>query len=402
MQHYPLEGIRVTDFTNTLVGPHMVQWLAVMGAEVIKVESKAWVTGSGLSRPKTDGGQAVPNIQPILNFSKKRCTLNLKQPEAVELAKRLISLSDLVVDNYSGGVMDRIGLGYSVLKEIKPDIIMLSTSAVGSKGPLSSLPGYGPTVDAWGGLDGITGYFGGHPDCSGNTGWTDMVTAQYGAFAILVALRHRARTGQGQYIDLAMAEAVACRIPEALMDYIMNGTIRKNVGNRDDHMAPHNTYPCQGEDKWVAIAVATQEEWRALCQAMGNPAWCQEARFADEISRWHHQDELDKLIAEWTRQHTNYEVMEILQRAGVAAGPSLGVDEFTADPHLKERGFFIEIDQPGSSKIWPALPWKQTPALKGKYQPAVQQGEHNNYVFGQLLGIPPAEIARLVEEQIIF
>jgi len=408
--NFPLDGIRVADFTQVILGPHMCEWLAVMGAEVIKIESMARVDTSRRANPYVNGKfdpkrAENPNIGTafaVLNLSKKSCTLNLKQPKAVELAKRIISMSDIVVDNYSPGVMDRMGLGYSVLREIKPDIIMLSASAVGSEGPLGDLPGYASVTDAWGGLDSITGYLGGWPDGVGHGGWTDMATAQYGVFAILLALYHRSRTGEGQFIDLSMVDGVACRIPEAIMDYIMNRRVRKNTGNRDDTMAPHNCYPCRGEDKWVAIAVRIQEEWLALCQAMGNPEWCQEERFANELSRWNNQDELDKLLAEWTRNYTHYEVMEILQRAGVAAGPSYDVDELVRDPHLRERGFFIEIDQPGIGKTWPILPWKQTATFKGNYQPAPQLGQHNDYVFGELLGMPQGEIARLVEEKVIF
>ncbi len=410
MRHLPLDGIRVADFTQTVLGPHMTGWLAVMGAEVIKIESAARPDNTRQGNPYLNGKfdpRRTENLNAgaaftVLGYNKKSCLLNLKQAKAVGLAKRIISISDVVVDNYSAGVMDRMGLGYSVLRQVKPDIIMLSESAVGNGGPLAGLPGYAPTMDAWGGLDSITGYLGGPPDCTGNTMWTDIAAAIYGAFAILVALHHRLKTGEGQFIDVSMMDAVACRIPEAIMDYVMNRRVRKNAGNRDDVMAPHNCYPCRGEDKWVAIAVASQGEWLALCQAIGSPAWCQEERFADELSRWKNQEEMDVLIGEWTRQHTNYEVMETLQRAGVAAGPSLDIDELVMNPHLKERGFFIEIDQPGMTKTWPILPWKRTSTLEGNYSRAPRFGEHNDYVFGELLGIPSDEIARLVEEKVIF
>ena len=410
MQGFPLDGIRVADFTQVWLGPHMCEWLAVMGADVIKIESRARVDNVRSVNPYVDGKFDPKraenlNIGPmfaVLNFSKKSCTLNLKQPKAVELAKKIISMSDVVVENFSPGVMKRMGLDYLTLREIKPDIIMLSASAAGSEGPLGDIPGFANVTEAWGGEQSITGYLGGSPTGNGNGGWTDLVAAQHGAFAILVALYHRSRTGEGQYIDLSMVDDVACRIPEAIMDYIMNRRVRKNTGNRDDIMAPHNCYPCRGEDKWVAIAVRTQEEWLALCQAMGNPGWCQEERFANELSRWKNQEELDKLIGEWTINYDHYEVMEILQRAGVAAGPSLDLDQLISDPHLRERGFFIEIDQPEMEKTWPILPWKQTATLKGNYQPSPQLGQHNDYVFGELLGMSQDELARLVEERVIF
>jgi benzylsuccinate CoA-transferase BbsF subunit len=410
MQTFPLDGIRIADFCQTWLGPHMCEWLAVMGADVIKIESDTWRDSSRRANPWVNGELDPsradnPNISAqftVLNLSKKSCTLNLKQPKAVELAKRVISISDVVVDNYAAGVMDRLGLGYSVLREIKPDIIMVSANAVGNEGPLSGIPGYAPVMDGWGGVISLTGYKGGWPDHSYSVGWTDIATGQYGAFAILVALRHREKTGEGQFIDISMMESVASRIPVAIMDYIMNGRVRKNTGNQDEIMAPHNCYPCTGGDKWVAIAVSTEEEWLALCQAMGNPEWCRDEKFADELSRWSNQDELDKLIGEWTRNYTHYEVMEMLQKVGVMAGASLDVEEVVTDPHLRERGFIVKIDQPNIGRTWPGLPWKQTDTLKGNYQPAPALGQHNDYVFGELLGMPKDEIARLVEEQVIF
>ncbi len=410
MLKFPLEGIRVADFTQVWLGPHMGEWLAVMGAEVIKVESRVRLDFMREANPYVNGEfdpkrRENPNIHHIfasLNLSKKSCTLNLRQPKGVELARKIISISDVVVDNFSPGVMDRMGLGYSALKQIKPDIIVLSASATGSEGPLSDIPGYANVMESWGGEYSITGYQGGPPDSNGNGGWTDLVAAQHGAFAILIALYHRNKTGQGQFIDLAMMDDVACRVPEAIMDYIMNGRVRRNRGNQDDFMAPHNCYPCQGEDKWVAIAVSNQEEWLALCQTMDNPEWCQQDRFADQFSRWQNQEELDRLLGEWTRKYTPYEVMRMLQRAGVAAGPSLDVDEVIKDPHLAERGLLLEVDQPEMVKTWSSLPLKPTPTFRSNYQPAPQLGQHNDYVFGELLGMSKDEIARLVGEKVIF
>ncbi|MDD5038809.1 MAG: CoA transferase, partial [Dehalococcoidales bacterium] len=211
MSNLPLDGIRVVDFGQTFLAPRLCEWLAVMGAEVIKIESKARLDTSRLANPYLSGEfdpKRAANFNigttfAVLNYSKKSCTLNMKQPRAVELTRKIISLSDVVVDNFSPGVMDRMGLGYPALRDIKPDIIMLSASATGSKGPLSDLPGYASVMDSWGGLSSITGYLGGWPDATGNGGWTDIIAAQYGAFAVLAALHHRSRTGEGQFIDLS-------------------------------------------------------------------------------------------------------------------------------------------------------------------------------------------------------
>jgi len=220
---------------------------------------------------------------------------------------------------------------------------------------------------------------------------------------VLAALHYRTRTGQGQHLDLAMAEATLAVIPEAIMDYTMNQRVRGCEGNRDDIMAPHGCYPCLGEDKWVAIAVANDEEWQAFCQAIGNPPWTKEERFDSQLSRWQNQEELDRLVAEWTRSHTHYQVMEILQGVGVAAGPSCNVTDLFQDPHLRERGFFIEIDHPEMGKA-PLIrtPWNVDGEAVGKYQPAPLIGEHNDHVFRTLLGMSQEEIDRLVEEKVIY
>jgi benzylsuccinate CoA-transferase BbsF subunit len=233
--------------------------------------------------------------------------------------------------------------------------------------------------------------------------WIDCLAAQTAAYAVIAALHHRSRTGEGQYIDLAMNEVMLSLLPEAVMDYTMNQRVRGRMGNRDDILAPHGCYRCQGEDKWVAIAVTNEEEWRALCHALGRKEWLEDERFADQLQRWNNQEELDALITEWTKGRTAHEVMEILQKAGVPAGPSANVDQMVDDPQLRERDFFVEIDHPLMGKgLYASLPIRLSACARGNYSPAPMLGEHNSYVFHELLGMPEEEIARLVEEEVIY
>ncbi|MDY6893752.1 MAG: CoA transferase [Chloroflexota bacterium] len=407
MGKLPLEGVRVVDFTQIQAGPQATIWLAALGAEVIKIESNKRPdmlrTYFQLQTSSDDPSLNKSTHFAFLNYSKKGCTLNLTNPRAIEIAKELVKVSDVVAENFSVGVMERLGLDYATLQAIKPDLIMLSISGFGNTGPDKDHVAYAAMIHAFSGLASLTGYIGGDPTPSMGPFWSDKIAAQTGAFAVMVALHHRAMTGEGQYLDLSMSEATLAVLPEAVMDYTMNQIIREPKGNREDFMAPCGCYHCQGEDEWVAIAVANDEEWNALCGAMGNPEWAREERFSDQISRCRNQDALDVFIQEWTVNRGAYEVMEILQKAGVAAGPSVNVEQLANDPHLKERGFFVEMDHPEMGKgLLPRVPGKPIPTPIGNFHPAPSIGQHNDYVLRELLGIPEDEIARLVEDGAIY
>jgi benzylsuccinate CoA-transferase BbsF subunit len=392
MQKLPLEGIRVVDFTTARAGSHISQWLGIMGAEVLKIESELRPDGMRISHRFAD-----------FNTSKKSITLNMNKPKSAELVKKLVKVSDIVADNFGGAVMERWGLGYSELKKIKPSIIVYTGCGWGRTGPYRERPAYAPVIDAFTGFAFANGYVGGPPLLIGEGGWTDSVSAQHAVFAILAALFHRLITGEGQYIDLSMSEATLAFIPEVVLNYTINGKIMERTGNRDNFMAPHGCYRCQGEDKWVAIAVSNDDEWSAFCNAVGNPEWTRKEEFGDQLSRWQNQDELDKLIQEWTIKHTHYEAMETLQKAGVIAGASLDIGEIVNDPHLKERGYMVEMEHPEMGKVVrAAVPWRLSDSPKGNYAPSPLLGEHNNYVFGELLGLSKEEIKQLHEEQVIY
>ena len=404
MSRLPLNGVRVADFSWVLQGPRCTQWLGAMGAEVIRIETSRRLDQFRKNPPFAEGKPGLNRAGSFhqLNYSKKSCTLDLNQPEAAEIAKEIVKISDVAIENFAFGVIDRFGLSYSVLKSVKPDLIMVSSTALGGTGPEKHHVAYGATIHSFSGICSLTGYTDGLPKPLGGT-YTDPLSGVTLAFAVLVALHHRARTGQGQFIDVSMAEATMVQLPEGLMDYAMNRRVRQPMGNRDDIMAPHGCYACKGEDKWVAIAVATEEEWEALCHVITSPALSRDERFADPFSRWQNQDELDRLIGEWTREHTPYEAMGILQQVGIAAGVPLDTEELLNDPHLKERQLFIEIDHPevGRRPVI-RLPWNLTPGPSATYEHAPLLGEHNEYVFQDLLGMSKNDIAQLIAKRIIY
>jgi len=278
---------------------------------------------------------------------------------------------------------------------------MLSSSAVGGTGPERTYVGYAPNFAAMSGLAYVSGYPEGQP--STLSGAIDTRVATTSAFAVLAALNYRQRTGRGQHIDLASSEAISCLAGDVFMDYTMNQRVRERNGNRDELMAPHGCYPCRGEDRWVTIAVSTEEEWRAFYNALGNPHWTEDGRFIDASSRRQNQEELDRLVSEWTRRHTDYEVTEILQRVGVAAAPVLTGDMVAEDPHVRERNILVEMEH---SQIGERLvvgpPWKLSSTPARVRRPAPLLGEHNQYVLGELLGMSQDEIEQLVEERVVY
>ena len=402
MDKLPLEGIRVADFTWLVAGPCATQMLAVMGAEVIKIESNVHTDLNRRLGPYLDGVAGIErtgNFQRA-NLSKKSCTLDLTRPEATAIAKDIVRISDIVVSNFRSGVMERFGLGYDVLRELKPDLILVSSTGMGNTGPNKDYVAYNEEAYAYGGLGHLTGYQDKAPSIIVGD-YADYLTGTMETFAILSALHHRSKTGKGQTIEIAMVEAVGTHLPEAIMDYSMNRRVHQRAGNRIDGIALHNCFPCQGEDKWVAIAVTSDQEWKAFCRAIGNPAWAEDQRFADALSRSQNQDQLERLIGEWTCNYTPREAAEMLQEAGVPAGPSVNIEELVKDPHLNERGFFVTPQHPEVGKrVLEGMPWKSS-VSQPLFEPAPLLGQDNYYVFHELLGLSDEEFARLVDQRII-
>ncbi|MBM2826454.1 MAG: Formyl-CoA transferase, partial [Dehalococcoidia bacterium] len=337
-----------------------------------------------------------------LNYAKKSVSIDLQTPEGVELAKRIIMISDVVTDSFAYGVMQRYGLDYEELKKLKPELVVMSKSTMGHMGRERHLFGWGTAVISYAGLASVTGYGpGDEPRMVGGT-WPDYVVGIYSAFALLSAIYNSKKTGEGVFIDNSMAEGVISMMPEAVLEYTMNGRVTAPRANRDERMAPNGVYRCQGDDKWVAISVSNNQEWEALCQTTGHSEWLKDDRFVDLYSRQRHYKELDALITEWTKPRTNMEVTESLQRAGVAAGPCYTAVDVCYDPHLRERGQFVEMDHPEvGPRMMPTMPVHLSALPDIEYQRSPLLGEHNDYVFSELLKMSQEEIGQLVEEGVI-
>lgn len=400
----PLSGIRIADFTWVWAGPFCTLQLAHMGAEVIRIESMRRVCVTRML-PPWPGGQPHLNRSGYFNQynqGKRSITIDISKPEGAALAKRIVAASDVATENFAAGVMDRLGLGYQELRKVKPDIIMISMSGYGQTGPESHYVSYGPAQVPLSGMSSLTGYIGWPPMHVGMS-YGDPNAGLHAAFVIIAALLYRERTGKGQYIDMSQWESTMVILGEGIMDYTMNGTQPPRSGNRDPWMAPHGIFPCAGEDRWVSIACGSDEEWQALCRAMGRPELAQDPRFRTLADRKAHEDELEAIVSEWTAQRDPFEVTRLLQEAGVAAFPPLMNRELAEDPHMNARGFFVEREHPEVGvRKHAGIPWRMSETPCEVWRAAPVLGQDNQYVFGELLGMSSQQIAELVERQIIF
>jgi benzylsuccinate CoA-transferase BbsF subunit len=401
----PLEGIRVANFGWVWAGPVVGQTLGFLGAEVYKIESRARVDMTR-SLPPFAGGVRDPNR----SLSNHACwagngsvTLNLKRPEARDLARQLIASCDVVVENFGPGVMNDLGLGYPELCEVKPDLVMFSMPAAGLNGPLKDIRTYGLSLTSTTGLDSLTGYQGGPPVPVENA-FSDPFNGIMGAFAILVALRHRDRTGAGQHIDYSQQEAVMQMVGPAFMDYVMNGRSAGPIGNRHPlaAAAPHGVFPCTGEDRWISIAVTNQGEWQGLRTAMGDPEWANAPEFSDLQRRVENIDDLHVRLASWTADFDDRELTELLQQHGVAAAPVLNVADLLHDPHYRARGTFVEVRHPLGFQETIYGAYVKTSRTQAAVEPGPWIGRDNDHVFRELLGIPEERYRQLIDAEVIY
>ena len=423
MAKLPLEGIRVVDITVIWAGPFAAMHLADWGAEVIRVESlKHWQVG-------TRGARAWPNQEVISNpvrrgtfttycnrdvsfrpwnrytlfnshaRNKLSCTMDLTQPRGKELFKKLIQASDVFLESNAPHVVENLGLTYDVLREVNPRLIMLSMPGFGNYGPYKYYRGLGVHQEGFIGHTFLRGYPDGDPSTTSTLFHADAAAGATGALAVLFALNYRNRTGKGQFIDMAQAEATIPHLGEAIMDYTMNQRVQTSTGNRLAGAAPCGCYRCQGDDHWINITVYTDREWEGLCRAMGSPEWTREQRFYDGPNRGKHQDELDRLIEEWTIKQNHYDAMYLLQSEGVPAGPVIFEDDAYTDYHLREVGFFEELTQEEcGTHLYPGLGWRMSKTHNRLRLPPVRLGEHNEYVYKQLLKVSDEEYEELEQE----
>ena len=390
MNELPLSGVRVIDLSWIIAGPTATRFLAAMGAEVIKV-------GSARRPDPSTRGAAFQ----VYNQSKLYCALNISNLSGLELAKLLISTADVVIENFAAGVIERLGLGYDVIRAERPDIIMVSSSGTGHSGPDRDYVAYGSLLQYYTGWNSISGYPGGEPIKGGL--WADPWVGMELAMVTVAALNHRAVTGQGQYVDFSMAEALTASIPAALLDYQMSGQAREPMGNRDAVHAPHDVYRCEGNDRWIAVAVTTGEEWRALCEVIGRPDLASNPAYETAEGRREHQDCIDAAISAWTTEHDVFEAMRLLQGAGVPAGPSQNSSQVFKDSQLGEGGYFTRVTTgDGRSRRLPGIGWRMEGGPEPRLTAAPTLGQHNAFVYGELLGLPDAVVSHMVQEKIIY
>lgn len=403
MEDLPLAGVRVIELTTGAAGPTVAKCLAEYGADVIRIESR--------SRPDTHRGgvnRARWNKSPSfvkLDRGKKSVTINLQTQRGRELVLDLVRHSDVVVENFSLGVLDRWGLGYEQLREVNGGIILISLKGLGATGPHAHHVTWGPNLLC---LFGMT-YLWNHPGAvvptqEARVQHPDFMAGVAGAAAVMAALLYRARTGKGQYIDAAQIEVGANLLGPAYLEYLVNGRVARPAGNRRPGAAPHGVYPCtDGPERWCAISVKSQEEWHRFCAAIGDPDWCRDPRFATPLAREQNQEALDCLVGEWTRQFTGFEVMERLQAAGVAAAPVQDVeDQFIRDPHIKARGLLVELVEPEMGPVvteYPPVRLSETPPQVRA--PAPLMGEHTEQVLREVLGLEDSEIQTLRESGVL-
>lgn len=401
----PLEGIRVANFGWVWAGPVVGQTLNFLGAEVYKVESNVRIDMTR-TLPPFGGGEAGPSR----SLSNHACwagngsvTIDFKKEEGLELSRQLIMQSDVVIENFGPGVMDKIGIGYEEMKKRKPDIVMLSMQGAGTYGPLMNTRTYGLSLTSLTGLDSLTGYCEGPPVPVENA-YSDPFTGVFGAFAVVAALTYRKRTGQGQYIDFSQQEAVMQMVGPAFMDYVMNDRVAGPMGNRHPlgMAAPHGVFRCKGDDRWISIAVEGEADWISLVAAMGDPDWANSPEFVSLESRLDNIEMLHEQMNLWTVAHDDRELATHLQEAGVAAAPVLNVADLHDDPHFRARNTFIEVDHP--------LGFRET--IYGSYvklshspvtvRPGPAIGQDNEHVFKNILGLSDERYAELVEQKVIY
>src|SRR2546427_3462912 len=339
----PLAGIRVADFTWVWAGPFCTLQLAHLGAEVTRVAPAARGCVTRLLPPfaEFEPGPNRSGYYTQYNQGKKSIVLDLKRPEAIEAAKRLCAASDVVVENYAAGVMERMGLGWDVLRALRADLVMIALSGYGATGPDADKVSYGPAQVPLSGMSSVTGYRG-FPPMHVGISYGDPTGGLHGAVAVLAALLHRARTGQGQYVDLSQWETSMAVLPEAIAAWTMNGVAPERDGNRDPYMAPHGVFRAAGEDRWVAIAVEDDAAWAGFAAALGQPVLASDPRYGTAGARKRHEDTVDEIVTAWTSVRSPEEATAALQAAGVAAFTSATNRDLAEDPHLNERGFFVE------------------------------------------------------------
>ncbi|MBI2887168.1 MAG: CoA transferase [Chloroflexi bacterium] len=388
----PLAGVRILEPGQAWALPFAITPLAALGAQVIKIEAPI--------RPeaRADGGSSFHE----LNRNKLGLGLDLRTETGLRIFRELVAISDVVAENFPPRVMHNFGLDYPALKAIKPDIIYLSSTAYGSTGEWRNYTAYGPNIEAAVGLMHVTGYADGPPSRSG-VAYSDIVAAYSGTLAILAALAYRRRTGKGQWIDLSQYEAGVAQMGAMLLGYQFTGENQGRWGNHHPVMAPHQAYPCRGNDRWITIACRDEGDWQALRRAMGDPDWARDPLYQTADGRKACEEELDRRMGDWTAGHAAEELQERLQAAGVPAGVAQNGKDVLLNPHLRARGFIthLQLPEPWGRRPHFRAAWPLSGVDPGPDRPAPELGQDNHVVLRELLGYTPADIAALEEQKVV-
>ena len=383
-----LEDLRMADLTQQYAGPLGTEILAYYGMEVIKVESNVV--------PSKDRDAAV---HADMNRAKLGCTINLRHPEGKDLFKQLVAASDVVVDNFSSGVLERLGFSFEALRQINPRIVQAVMPGWGLDGPLKSWVAWGWQLLAYTGLMRLWGYPDSPMESRCKIAWPDRVGAVTMTLGVLAALEYQQRTGHGQFIEAAMLEAQGAMMGPAILDYTVNGREWDALGYREilgEPYAPYGCYRCRGEDDWVIIACATDEQWQSMACLIGKDSWAADERFATRSGRKEHRQELDRNLSRWTSKWTPRQAFRLLQEADVAAGIPMSGEDLYYDIHLRERGHIVETEaQPWGKIAHHGLPGIPSLSAASAAQPAPWIGAHNDKVFAEILGLSSDKIEEL-------
>jgi len=394
-----LAGLKVVDFGWNITGPFIATYLASFGATVIKVETAKRPDSLRTILPYSKGIAGIERGLLYLSYSpgKYGITLDLTHPKGMEVANRLLRWADIVVENFMPGTMEKLGLGYEDIKKLNPGIIMVMASLQGGKGPHSQVGSLGIMMHA---LTGIVHPMGwpDKPPTPIPSATTDFISPFYCLACVFAALDYRRRTGEGKLIDLSQYEAGVTFIAPAILNYVVNKQPQAKVGNASPYAAPHNAYRCTGDDRWCAIAVFGEEEWKSFCEVIGDPAWIRDAKFSTLAGRKKNEVELDSLVDGWTINHTAEEVMERMQAAGIAAGLVENGKDFFEDPQLAYRHHFWIVEHPevgAFANEGPSFRLPETPAEVTMPTPCM--GEHNEFVCREILGMSDEEFLDLYQ-----
>jgi crotonobetainyl-CoA:carnitine CoA-transferase CaiB-like acyl-CoA transferase len=394
----PFDGLKVVDFSWVVVGPGTAKHFADHGATAVRVETPAPMDILRTATPFKDNVPGPDRSQFFgeFNTSKFGVTLDLKNPAGIGIAHRLISWADILIEAFTPGTVDRLGIGYSKAHALNPSIIMVSTCLMGQTGPAASFAGYGFHSASIAGMYEVTGW----PDLPPDGPWlayTDTIAPHFLIATVMAALDHRRRTGQGQHIDASQLEMALHFMAPQTINFRVSGDTVSRIGNRSPTAAPQGAYPCKGDDQWCTIAVENDEQWEALRRAIGDPLWAQDGRFDTVQGRLAHHDEIDMNLAQWTSSRPPREVMNLLQAEGVPAGVVQRSSDLLHDPQLAHRDFFRNMDHPEMGNI----PYTGHAYHIGGYDhgprcAAPVMGQHNEMVLKDLLGMSADEIAEAI------